>query len=327
VDNTSKELFETCSRAAEYYSRERREAAGVKAALHYGGAIHKGLVPRKEYQLGIAKLSCPLPENWTTTGEQAILDEFYKHPSSLEEWRTLDHCIGLFHRYNKTYPVEAEPFLVMPGTIEMPFKIPIGTADLDCSLLAWVADSPFDPKTVPKCTKKLIYIRTLRLFWTGRIDLIIKFGPTLFVMDHKTSSILGPTFYDDFILSSQMMGYTWAGRKLGYDVRGLYLDVLGSRKPTKSGIQFEFQRQRFFYAQDHLDEWERDTFTLITDFLEHLCRDYFPKTTKWCFGKYGRCQYWNVCTQLPDQRQALLESAAYQDVEWSPLNETNGEVV
>lgn len=292
VDNSAKELFETCSRASEYYTTQRRQLAGERAALFFGGVIHKALVPRK----------LQLPE-WQKEQERIIIEEFTAHPPGPDEWRTVDRAIDVIHQYNKAYPLDAEPFKLLPGCCEMPFKLLLGEAELD----SMITDH-----------RGTYYVKKVIIYWTGRIDAIIDYGSIL-IQDHKTTSILGPTFYDDFQLASQMIGYTWAGRKLGHSIQGLLLDVFALRKPTRTGKSTEFQRQRYFYSDEHIDEWEKDTFTIITDFLEHLCRGYFPKMTKWCHGKYGTCQYWSVCTSLPSQRADVLASPQYTDVEWSPL--------
>ncbi len=293
VDNSSKELFETCARAAEYYTVERRQSHGEKPSLKFGDCIHKALVPRKLNE-----------ENWQEKQEKVIIDYYKEYTPPLEEWRTADRALDAIRKYNEAYPIDAEPFNIIPNTIELPFRIKLGEADID-SIVNTHAGTFFVKKVV--------------IYWTGKIDGIVDYGVNL-IEDHKTTSIIGAPFYDDFVLSSQMHGYTWAGRKLGYPVEGLLLDVLALRKPSRTGTPTEFQRQRYFYTEQHLAEWEKDTFTLITDFLEHLCRAYFPKSPKWCFGKYGRCQYWDVCTQVPEQRNAMLHSDLYQPVTWSPLN-------
>ncbi len=295
VDNSSKELFETCARAAEYYSVFRREGTADRPAQFFGSAAHEALAVRKT----IAN-----HPNFEQVQIETIIDLFKDHQLSPDEWRTCDRLIDVIKAYNVQWPVKAEPFEVVEGTIELPFKLLLGTAALESDITTHAGT---------------FHVSAVDIYWTGRIDSIVNYGVPL-VLDHKTTSVLGPTFFDDFVLSSQMLGYTWAARKLGYDVQGLLLDVLALRKPSRTGTIQEFQRQRYFYNQDHIDEWEKDTFTLIIDFLEHLCRGYFPKSTKWCFGKYGRCQYWDVCTQRPANRSAMLQSDLYKDVTWSPLN-------
>lgn len=294
VDNSSKELFETCARAAEYYNVYRREGAAERPALFRGTVLHHALAIRKlrphdDFQ--------PLQIDY-------ILEAYRDKDFGEDEWRTAERAIDTIILYNKQWPIESEPFVVIEGSVEKPFKILLGTAELNTHIPG------------------IGYVRNVRIYWTGILDGLVDYSQ-LFVLDHKSTSVLGPTFFDDFVLSSQMHGYVWSARKIGYpDCAGLYLDVLASRKPTKTGIANEFQRQRYYYNDAHLAEWERDTFTLIEDFLEHLCRGYFPKSPKWCFGKYGRCQYWDVCTQPPENRQDVIESDLYKPVTWSPLSPT-----
>jgi len=293
VDNSSKELFETCARASQYYSVERRKGAGERPSLNFGHIIHAALAPRKLNE-----------ENWQEKQEKIIIDYYNTYSPPIDEWRTADRALDAIREYNKSYPATEEPFKIITGTVELPFRIKLGEADLNATVTTHAGT---------------FFVRKVVIYWTGKIDGIVDYGVNL-ILDHKTTSIIGSQFYDDFVLSSQMHGYTWAGRKLGYPIEGLLLDVLAVRKPSRTGTPTEFQRQRYFYTEQHIAEWEKDTFTLITDFLEHLCRDYFPKSPKWCFGKYGRCQYWDVCTQVPEQRNAMLHSDLYQPVTWSPLN-------
>ncbi len=288
ASNSSIELFQTCARAGQYNKVFRRELNSERAALFFGGVLHDALVPRK--------LNLP---NWELLQEQVIYNAYKDNPTGLAEWRTPDRAIEAVKLYNKTYPLESEPFKILPGTVELEFHLLLGEAELNCEITDHTGT---------------YFVKKIQVFWTGFIDALIDYGVIL-VEDHKTSSIISGNFFDDFQLSAQMLGYCWAARKLGYKAEGLFLDVLGMRKPTRTGTANEFARQRFFYSDEHIAEWEKDTFTLITDFLEHLCRNYFPKMTKWCHGKYGKCQYWDVCTQLPENRMGVLMGSSYKDIE------------
>lgn len=296
VDNSSKELFETCARAAEYYSVHRREGISERAALFRGSVIHEALGIRKRRPL----------DDFEKEQVAHILTRYLDKDFGPDEWRTAEHAINSILLYNKQWPIKSEPFDLIGGTTELPFRILLGKAEINATV---------------KTHAGTFFVRNIYIYWTGIIDAIINYGQTL-VMDHKTTSILGPQFFDDFVLSSQMNGYVWSARKLGYPAVGLLLDAIAGRRPTKTGVAHEYQRNRYYYEEAHLAEWERDTFTLITDFLEHLCRGYFPKSPKWCFGKYGRCQYWDVCSQLPDRRESLIKSDLYKPVTWSPLTPT-----
>lgn len=296
VDNTSKELFETCARAAQYYSVFRRESIAERAALFRGSVIHEALGIRK-------RATNPDFEQQQIAH---IIVRYLDRDFGPDEWRTADHAVDTIQLYNKEWPVASEPFKLVPNTTELPFKILLGKAELNATVTTFAGT---------------FFVKDVYIYWTGIIDAIIDYSG-IFVMDHKTTSVLGPSFIDDFVLSSQMNGYVWSARKLGYPAVGLFLDAIAGRKPTKTGVAHEYLRHRFLYEEDHLAEWEKDTFTLIVDFLEHLCRNYFPKSPKWCFGKFGRCQYWDICTQLPDKREGMIQSNLYRNVTWSPITPT-----
>jgi hypothetical protein len=299
IDNSTKELFESCARAAEYYTRWRREGVGERGSLFRGGVIHHCLAIRR-----LMHLQHKSQKEWEAEQMAYIINAYEGKDFGFDEWRTAEHAINTILAYNQQWPIDLEPFTVLQESIEQPFKICLGDAEIRQKITT---------------NQGTFYVEGVRIYWTGRMDCRIDYGSPL-VMESKTTSILGTNFWDNFQLDSQTLGYAWSAKKLGYPVEGVYVDALAGRKPTKTGVPYEFQRQRFFYEQSQLNEWERDTFTLVTDFLEHLCRDYFPKSPKWCFGKYGRCQYWNVCVQEPEKRMAQINGDLYKPVTWSPLN-------
>lgn len=299
VDNSAKELFESCARAAEYYSVWRRDAKGEKSSLFRGEVIHHALAIRRNWHLQGAPQS-----KWEAEQCAYILNAYEGKDFGPDEWRTAEHAINTVLEYNKAWPIETEPFKVIEGSVEKPFKLLLGeTEDLNADVV---------------CHLGKIHLAKVKIFWTGIIDARVLYGTNL-VLDSKTTSILGSNFWDNFVLDSQMLSYVWACKQLGHPVDGYLVDAIAGRKPTKSGKAYEFQRQRFFADQQQIDEWEKDTYTLICDFLEHLCRGYFPKSPKWCFGKYGKCQYWDVCSQPSDHREAILNSDLFQHVTWNPL--------
>ena len=306
VDNSSKELFETCARAAQYYTVARRELATDRPALFKGEVTHKALVHRKRAQyFGVTDTAKFEPEQMAT-----IVNMYEGKDFGPDEWRTCEHAVNAIIEYNKAWPIASEPFKIArkkddaEPLIEWPFKLELGHANMD----SWV-----------ETHAGKFYVRTVLIFWTGLIDAIIDYGD-LFVMEHKTTAMLSQDFFNDFQLGSQGLGYAWAANELDIPVKGIFVDAIAGRKPTKTGKAHEYMRQRIWYDPAQVNEWRVDMFTHCTDFLEHLCRGYFPKSTKWCFGKFKRCQYWDVCTQNPDRRQTILQSDLYRNVTWSPLN-------
>lgn len=294
IDNSSLENFTSCSRRAQYYSILKREPAGFNAALFFGSVIHKALEHRMKRT-----------PTWEADQVNTITAAYAENPPPFEEWRTPDLALEVLTAYNKRWPIELEPFTVITDSVESSFRVLLGTAMLDCAL-----QTPDGP----------VHVKAVNVFWTGRCDALINLYDSVFVMDHKTASVTGESYYEDFNLSSQMLGYVWAARQRGIPAVGLYADVLETRRPSKTGKAIAQRRQPYWYSDFHLEEWRVDTFTLIQDFLEHWARDYFPKGTKWCHGKYGECPYWKVCSQdTTAGREQLLHGENYQPVTWSPL--------
>lgn len=309
-DNSSMENFNTCSRKAQYHSVFKRKPAGFNTAHYFGGVAHECLELRKQAQMLrqadplLYAISAP---KWEHEQAKLVIDRFEKQPMPPDEWRTADNLIRLLHAYNDQYPLDLEPFSILPGTVELPFCIKIGEMHVNSK--------------VELRPGEFLDVSTLNVFWTGRIDGIIEIDGSLMILDHKTASVIGPSYFEDYELSAQMHGYNWAGRQLGYNTVGLYLDVLGNRMPTKTGKAIDLRRQRFFYNDEHIEEWRNDVFTSLSDFVEYLVRGYFPKETPThCHGKFGTCQYWGVCTLLPTQRQGALFGDTFTDDTWSPLH-------
>lgn len=300
IDNSTLETFQGCSRAAMYYCVERRQRP-PSAALAFGGAIHVGL--EVLYRFGFQSLSVAIIKC------QEKLDEIkFRDPN---EWRTPSVAERTLRKYVDTYAahdpiaplvIDDKPF------IEKPFSLVIGEIELNTHILS--LDN--------------LYIAKLTILWSGRIDIAAHYGDAnVYVVDHKTSSMGGMQFFKDFMLSQQMVGYNWALRKLLPDanVVGTVVNAIIQRKPTPTGKALEFQRQVFFHTPWHISEWEKDVMSEIERFLGCLLVDYFPKCTKWCFGKYGQCPYHDVCTLPPAQRHIMLDSSEYTNVTWSPLED------
>ena len=55
--------------------------------------------------------------------------------------------------------------------------------------------------------------------------------------------------------------------------------------------------------------------------INKCSQGYLPKHTKWCVGKYGPCEYKQVCGLEPQYRELSLYSNEYRDVTWDPLTD------
>lgn len=320
IDNSSLERFTTCPRSAQYYICNKRESSDERIALSFGKAIHKILEARYKHNPNVVTKVPGISEHDTNeimlaAARDAFAD--WKNDDA-EEFRNFSTAVTFIEKYNSHYPMEGFEVLRLPDgnpAIEVPFAVPLGELEINGPLLVRnpagdIAEKEFS---------------TLKIIWTGRIDLIIKREGNIFLMDHKTTSMMGPQYFKEFDLSSQVYGYVWAASKLlNTRISGFLVNALAFRKPTPKGKPYEFQRYPVSVDTSLVSEWVDDCLHIVSDFIEQARRGYMPKHTKWCVGKYGPCPYIPICS-LPPQggREIMLSSGNYKDVLWNPLDNTS----
>lgn len=305
IDNSSMETLTTCPRSAYYSLIQGRVAVGGEA-LVYGSAHHEGL---EAYYKG----------KTVEEVRRAVYETF--DGNVFAGWRTPESALESIMDYMQRWKHETiVPLKDGNGTpmVEIPFSIPLGEIEVNefirhqKNLL--VKDCADDTST-------MFFVNKLTIFWTGKIDMFIKLDGGNWIMDHKTSSIKGESYYAGFELSHQTIGYTWAGEQiLKEPVTGFLLNLIINRKPTKTGKGREFDRRQYYYPRYRIDEWPKDTMAILEDLVGYLVKGSFPPMRAWCVGKYGKCRYHDVCCVPPENRIKMLHSTLYQDNTWSPLD-------
>lgn len=315
IDNSSLEKLQTCPRSAEHYLIHRRERAG-SSALIFGGAIHAALEHLYKNNFSPEHIAEAIRIGHRHMETINLRPHDHRTPQMLSQVITLYAAQYAPHGGHDLIPLTYES----SPAVEIGFSRQLGEMHLDSSmkftrgrLLGMDCERPDEP----------LYIKTLHVLWSGKIDLICDYMRKPVVADHKTSSMAGPTFYEQFRLSQPVHGYMWAAAQcMGISISTFMLNALFIRKPTKTGKGIEFERRTFNYSEFHMNEWEKDVTAEIGNFVNGMLSGYFPKAPVWCMGKYGACPYHDVCTQPgKDAQMSLLFSEIYSNVNWSPLNE------
>ena len=291
IDNSNFEYITTCPRSALYQILRKRKGAGHKAALNFGGAVHAGLEVRYKSPEGLSYVT---PQTYAKQNE-ALMAYVERNPIGDDDFRTPTFASEVLGAYNNQHV--SEPFTTLLDSnnnplVELSFAVPIGE------------------------------VNGIPCVWAGKIDVAIMWENRYWVLDHKTTSILGGTYFNQFYNSNQMIGYCWALQHLiNQKVAGALINVLAIRRPTKTGKSMEFVRQRFEYPSSRIEEWQDNTLSIIEQFF-HMCdKNEFPMHSQWCVGKFGMCPYFDVCTVPAEQREMMLMSGLYEDITWSPLKE------
>ena len=293
LDNSQLEHFQTCCRQWEYAHVHKR-VASESAAQRFGKAVHKAL----EYRYNEPGFTVEIDSG---TMIQHGLDYLASNPCPTEEWRNGDQLTGLLQLYNKTYNTENFHIVKLGDRkfVEKPFDVPLAV---------------FNYKG-----------EKITVIYTGRIDLAVEKDGKLWVVDHKTSSMGGPSTSDTYYMSSQFLGYMWACyHKLKAQPYGYCVNTLISRKPTEKGTGKRFELTRDWYQKDWplVQEWFQNTLQLIDEVFFHASKDHYPMKKVWCVGKFGKCQFYDVCSlPTPESRTLMLSSTMYKDNDWSPLKE------
>jgi hypothetical protein len=294
IDNSGLEKYITCPRLFFLELVRKRVPAVPRIALDFGGAIHEALAYR--YVNEPAGL-------FSDDTQQAIITELFEGIDVPEnEWRTREFASLLLTKYNIQYLNEEFEVLKLPNgqpMVELPFAIYFGTQNI----LAPGGD-----------------VICVPIIYTGKIDLVIKTPMGIFVLDHKTTSVLGPTWWQEQAVSPQYDGYIHAVlRTTDYAPIGYWVNALGIRKPTKTGTSIQFERQMFIADAQRQAEWKRNTMEIIQRLLRDAAFDTYPMHRKSCVSKYGACSMYDVCSLPADNREALLTSGSFRDNDWSPL--------
>lgn len=335
VDNSFLELLTTCPRALEYNQLYKLVSAASKPPLTFGTAGHDVLEFR--YVRYANELPTPVMEDEQAT----LLSEFYqRNPVGEGEHRNLNHAIEVFIRkYNERYAQEPFRLLMYDKPIMCPKCEGHGTNHVPPRICLYcngtgertvMCELPF---AVPLYKHQGHSVQDITVIYTGRIDLPVMWDNRLFLIDHKTTSQLGPYFFEDKFMSAQLPGYAWAFEQVTKKVvHGVAINAIRTLTPTEKLLSSpsaaqqrwwmeSYARDRSYIRPGQIEEWRTNAIDLCEEFFWHYSRSYMPMKTTWCVGRYGRCQYIEVCKLGAENRELQLSSNMFTHNDWSPLKE------
>lgn len=277
IDSTFYSNVEPCEVKALFGGVAKMQNKYNTQALVFGGAYHTAL---EAYYRGVEPSLCvdiALTE-WRKSG---VLADAKRNEASLD---TL--CTSYF-QHQKVTGDHLKPIRV---------KLPTTGEEVDANEIAFKL--------------QVGEHEGYKFFWKGKMDLIVKEGNDLWLVDHKTTSVMGEQFLDDKHRSNQMVGYTFACRHLfNLPVKGVLLNVAAIRSKG-----FEFQRFKLPIGEAAVYEWATEIdyrFQQLHALLLRLSAtkekmNFVSVNREACCTKYGKCTFFDVCQSLPQHREALL---------------------
>jgi hypothetical protein len=172
--------------------------------------------------------------------------------------------------------------------------------------------------------------------WEVRRDLVAVDPDGLrFVWDWKSASRNEQAEYEASKNSGALMGYCRSYTiQTGLPVHGAYLGRIVMRKPTKTGVSFEFPADgAIYFSEDRLDQWQRQTLREARDILERDPQDLddWPLASHVngaCRGIWGTCDFLGVCNLPLSDRALKLSTDEFEPAEAAKLRDrgaTNGD--
>jgi len=157
--------------------------------------------------------------------------------------------------------------------------------------------------------------------YIGRIDKIIEWDGAVYVMDHKTTSRLGFTFFYKIKPNMQFVGYVWAAQQLGQDrCSGVVLDALlvakGLLTSSARAKLTPVARDIATYSVDDIAEWKEDVASLLDDIAGCYQKDKWCRNTEGCTD-FVECPYRRICKEDRAIREAIIKQD-YKEECWDP---------
>jgi len=158
----------------------------------------------------------------------------------------------------------------------------------------------------------------------GRIDKIVEWDKTLWVIDHKTTSELGASYFKKSDPSLQFTGYVWAAKQLGYNVVGVIVDALlvakGLLESSSRSRLTPLARFDLYRSEAHLEEWLETVKAIQYEVAQAETSEVWTPNFDAC-TYYGECAYRRVCVEDKDIRQRVIDMD-YTVEHWDPRKES-----
>ena len=298
IDNFALTMYQTCPSKYDLRINQGWTPMRRSGALGFGGAIHEGLAAWHRGE-GLAKALYAIEASWPQNGP-------------VDDFRTKEKCLTVMMEYARKYP--SETFKVVQGPsgplIEVPFTLDTGMY-LPCKLsfikeriaeFGVAGSCPGIPLEDDMCN--VCGGRCEPIEYGGIFDGVVEFSGSVYVLEHKSTSMLGSTYFRQFKPNNQVTGYAWAAAQMsGLPVGGAIINAIGV---YKSGAT-KFERNITSRFPEEIIEWLDNVYMVCVQLKTSQLTNHWSKSTNAC-TLYGMCEYHSVHELgRENERQKLLE--------------------
>lgn len=294
VDNFALTLFQTCP--AKYLLRIKQGWTPIRrrAALGFGGAIHAGLA------------------EWYRTADpkKAIekLVELWPANMPVDDFRTREKAAQTLMEYFREYPHEGFKVIGFPENplVEKAFTIDTGMF-LECAQGCPWNDGD-EAGTCQNCGTSLEPIQ-----YGGILDAAVELSGKAYVLEHKTTTQMGSTYFLQFKPNNQVTGYIWGLSELSSVVSGgAIINGIGVYKASAT----KFDRHVTARSEHEVREWLSHVRETCNEIKRCERTGIWPWRTMAC-TLYGLCDYHNVHVLATENERGKRLDADYVKSEWN----------
>jgi len=265
IDNFALSTHQTCPRKYQHRIIEGWSSRGDSSALVAGAALHAGLAAWNRGE-GLVAAFAAINEEWNK-----------RPPLNVTDWRTLPKVLATMRQYADHWGQES--FRVVGLGTDQALVERAYTLDTGLTL----------PDGEP-------------IEYGGILDTVVEFNDAYYILEHKTTSVMGAGFWQQFKPNNQITGYIWAAMQLSdKPIKGAIVNAIGWFKAGATRLE----RQITTRTPEEIEEWKQNLVQVCAEIRGHTVGGYYPQRTAAC-TIYGRCTYHGVCEQSPSIREALF---------------------
>lgn len=155
----------------------------------------------------------------------------------------------------------------------------------------------------------------------GRIDGIARMNNSneRFVLEHKTASRMGPFYFNQWHLSSQVRGYVYGLASLLDGVSGVLMNVAYiAKKP-------DLFREPIRIPPVVLEDWRRSAVDTMLNIAKSFKSGVWAQHSDGCETKYGLCPYASLCMMKQNYKEIEIPPYEFKFQRWAPYENLSNE--
>lgn len=287
ISNSIRSNFVACEAKFHYGFVRNISPAGTSVHLHAGGAFAHGVeaTRRSFYERGTSA------DEAIGKGVEELLLFYGDYECPPESAKSAERMAGALEFYFSRYPLDTDylqPWSDGHSTgIEFSFAIPL-------------------PILHPETGEPILY--------SGRFDMLAteQRSGSLFIVDEKTATQLGPSWSKQWELDAQFTSYCWGAREFGKPVAGAVIRGVSILKTKYDSVECHIQRSNFA-----IDRWYAQLLRDVQRMVEIWRSGQFDyQLDKGSCGGYGGCSYLPLCSSPDPERWIPIQ---FEPRVWHPM--------